>query len=56
MQTILNNSPTLNTKTLVERIKELARCVDAVSKKNRDLELEILKLKRFTGIESINDK
>lgn len=43
-------------QTLIERIKELERFVDMLYKKNSDLETEILNLKSFTGIESINDK
>ena len=43
-------------QTLIERIKELERFVDTIYKKNRDLEIEILNLKSFTGIESVNDK
>lgn len=56
-ETILksNKIPKLNTQTLVERITELERFVDTIYKKNRDLEIDILNLKRFTGIESTND-
>lgn len=46
----------MKSQTLIERIKELERFVDTIYKKNRDLEIEILNLKSFTGIESINDK
>lgn len=50
------NIEPMKCQTLIERIKELERFVDTIYKKNRDLEIEILNLKSFTGIESINDK
>ena len=40
---------------LIERIKELERFVETIYKKNHDLEIEILNLKSFTGIDLIND-